>query len=185
MSTYDIIRNYPTPKPEIHDRYRYEVINKGNGWPQLTVKVFRIEETGDVQVAEYERNYNMRKTFEPFSQKQEGRWHDYALISSDYTSLAVLDLESGVIIAEEEPPRASKEMEVRTGGRVKEGDPMEGFCPHEFYVPNWWEAFDESDLPEETMKTAPEGSDLAKYAIEIFEEMKNFEGQWGVYSGCM
>lgn len=185
MNTYDIIRNYPTPKPEIHDRYRYETVSKGTGWPQLTVKVFRIEDAGDVQVAEYDRNYSMMKTFEPFAQKQEGGWHDYALISTDYMSLAVLDLESGEIIAKEQPKIATKEIEERTKGFIKEGDPMEGFCPTEFYVPSWWEEYDESDLPEATMKANPEGSKLAEFAIEMFEEMKNFEGQWGVYSGCM
>lgn len=184
MSTYDIIRNYPTPKPEVHDRYRYEAVSKGEGWPQFTVKVFRIEEGGDVQVAEYDRNYSMRKTFEPFAQKQEDRWHDYALISTDYTSLAVLDLESGEIIAHEEPKRATKEMAEKYSTLFKEGDILEGFCPVEFYVPSWWENNDESDFPETTMKDYPEENPNAKYAIEIFEEMKDFEGQWGVYAGC-
>lgn len=185
MTNYDIIRNYPTPKLDIHDRYRYEAISKGGGWPQLTVKVFRIEDGEDVQVAEYDRNYSMRKTFEPFAQKQEDGWHDYALISTDYMSLAVLDLESGEIIAEEPDQIATKEIEERSNGYIKEGDIMEGFCPVEFYVPSWWEEYDEGDIPENVLKEYPEGSKLASAAIEIFEEMKDYEGQWGVYAGCM
>ena len=46
---------------------------------------------------EYERDYTLLQTFEPFRQRNR----DLALISRDYTTTAVVDLESGSVIAEE------------------------------------------------------------------------------------
>jgi hypothetical protein len=79
---------------------------------------------GDVVVASYHRNYGMLQTFEPFRQ---GDRH-YALISPDYTATSVVDLQTGVIIASEEPDTF-------------------GFCPVGFYVPDWWDVHDGSVLP--------------------------------------
>jgi hypothetical protein len=69
------------------------------------------------------------RTFEPFRQGNR----DFALISPDYTKTAVLDLESGSAIAEE----------------IDEPDAISGagFCPVGFYVPDWWDVNDGSQIP--------------------------------------
>ncbi len=67
-------------------------------------------------VAEYDRNYAMLRTFEPFRQGDR----DFALISTNYTATSVMDLQTGEIIAGEEPNAG-------------------GFCPVGFYVPDWWD----------------------------------------------
>ena len=54
-----------------------------------------------------------------------------ALISRDYTRTAVLDLASGMVIAEE----------------TQDASPGAGFCPVGFYVPDWWDVNDGSRLP--------------------------------------
>lgn len=76
------------------------------------------------QRARYTRNHAMFATFEPF--RQHGR--HFALVSRDYTKSAVLDLDSGKIIAEEP-------------------DEKSAFCPVGFYVPDWWDLHDDSTLP--------------------------------------
>ena len=58
----------------------------------------------------------MLRTFEPF--RQDDR--NYALISPNYTATSVMNLQTGEIIAGEEPHAA-------------------GFCPVGFYVPDWWD----------------------------------------------
>jgi hypothetical protein len=69
----------------------------------------------------------MLQTFEPFRQGKR----EFALISRDYTKTAVLDLASGEVIAEE----------THAGSRGY------GFCPVGFYVPDWWDVHDGSELP--------------------------------------
>ena len=71
---------------------------------------------GERVVASYDRNYAMLRTFEPFRQGDR----DYALISPDYTATNVVDLQTGQIVAAEEPNSW-------------------GFCPVGFYVPDWWD----------------------------------------------
>jgi hypothetical protein len=76
------------------------------------------------KVCEYERNYRLLHTFEPFRQGSR----EFALISPQYTGTSVLDLATGHVIAEE--PLSSM-----------------GFCPVGFYVPDWWDLHDESIIP--------------------------------------
>jgi hypothetical protein len=66
-------------------------------WPRIKVTVKKDGEP----IYEYGRNYSMMKTFHPFHwwDKEEQRWHDYALISPEYTTFQVLDLESLEIVA--------------------------------------------------------------------------------------
>jgi hypothetical protein len=119
----------PYPKPR--DRYVVKGSPKPNApgtWDSTVVEVFRrADPPGDFEkVCEYERNYSMLQTFEPF--RQGGR--ELALISRNYTRTAVLDLASGSVIAEE--------IDTPGGG---------GFCPVGFYVPDWWDVYDESVIP--------------------------------------
>jgi hypothetical protein len=62
-------------------------------------------------IASYDRNYSMLQTFEPFRQGERA----FALISTHYTATSVMDLNTGQIVAAEEPA-------------------ANGFCPVGFYV---------------------------------------------------
>ncbi len=89
-------------RPKPRDKYAIRGSRKANRpgtWDSTTVEVFRrTDASGDLErICEYERNYAMLQTFEPFRQ---GR-REFALISRNYTKTAVLDLESGIVIAEE------------------------------------------------------------------------------------
>lgn len=124
------------PSERIRERYRHTtttVKNRPGTWDSTLVKVYR----GETQVAEYLRHYAMMRTFEPFQQWDGERWHEYALISPEYTRTSVLDLESGEVVAEEEPTYYDKE-------RTRPGA---GFCPVAFHVPDWWDVNDGSILP--------------------------------------
>ncbi|MBK8257759.1 MAG: hypothetical protein IPK82_34460 [Polyangiaceae bacterium] len=113
------------PRPSPRERFSTKVteVPSGNGtWASLRVDV--VDETGRI-VATYPRNYpNLYRTFEPFRQGDRM----LALISTDYTATAVMDLSTGEVIAAEEPNSF-------------------GFCPAGFYVPDWWDIHDGSILP--------------------------------------
>ena len=117
------------PRPKPRDRYfvrgRPKKYRPGT-WDGTMVEVLRRPDgEGEVEkVCEYERNYALLETFEPFRQ---GR-REFALISPDYTGTSVLDLATGRVIAEE-PVRP------------------DGFCPVGFYVPDWWDLHDSSIIP--------------------------------------
>ncbi len=117
------------PKPR--DKYFAEGIAKPNQpgtWDSTIVRVFRRAVAGcePVPVCEFERNYALLQTFEPF--RKAGR--DFALVSRNYTKTAVLDLASGQIVAEETEPTLGA-----------------GFCPVGFYVPDWRDLHDASIIP--------------------------------------
>jgi hypothetical protein len=118
----------PLPKPR--DKYAVKGTRKANQpgtWDSTIVEVFRRADAqgSPEKICEYERYYSLLQTFEPFRQGDR----EFALISSDYTRTAVLDLGRGCVVAEE----------VDTGGN--------GFCPVGFYVPDWWDVNDGSIIP--------------------------------------
>jgi hypothetical protein len=104
------IPSLPTPR----ERYSIGVTRTSpeDTWTQIDVEVL----DGDRLVGRYHRDYGMLRTFEPFRQGA----HNYALVSPHYTASSVMDLETGEIIAGEEPSSG-------------------GFCPVGFYVPDWWD----------------------------------------------
>jgi hypothetical protein len=107
----------PLPKPRDQYMIRATPTNPPETWPTTLVEVYRRHDNGGMEkICSYERNYSMLQSFEPF--RQEGR--DLALISREYTAIAVLDLQTGKVIAEE-PHKPG------------------GFCPVGFYVPDWWD----------------------------------------------
>jgi hypothetical protein len=117
------------PQPKPRDKYAITATPKANQpgtWDSTIVEVWRRASGDSVseRICEYERNYSLLQTFEPF--RQGGR--EYALIARDYTKTAVLDLESGDVIAEE-------------------ADLPGAFCPVGFYVPDWWDLHDGSIIP--------------------------------------
>lgn len=181
MTSTEDYQNYLFPRSGIRERYKTEV-TQINGWGSSHVTVLRKvdNEAEDIweEVTQYDRDYSMMKTFEPFQQKTDSGWHDYALISTEYVRLEVLDLESGQIIAVEEYPKVSKEMAEASSGRLTEGTSMPGvgFCPVEFHVPDWWDEYDARMM---------KASDNEKVDKEFLEEFSFYEGNWGVYSGCI
>lgn len=112
-------------KPTPRERFTAEatqVESRPGTWNTLSVDV---KDSDGGVVAEYQRNYSsLMQTFEPFRQGDRL----FALISQDYTCTSVLDLQSGEIVASEEPSSG-------------------GFCPVGFYVPDWWDLHDSSVLP--------------------------------------
>jgi hypothetical protein len=119
-------------RPKPRDKYFVTLSAKPNRpgtWDSTHVKVFRRSpSTDDSQpICEYDRSYAMLQTFEPFRQRNR----EFAMISQDYTRAAVLDLDSGTVIAEE----------------ARTDPPRNGFCPVGFYVPDWWDLHDDSEIP--------------------------------------
>jgi hypothetical protein len=116
------------PRPKPRDRYfvRSTSTNRPGTWPSTVVEVFQRTDVGGQpkKVVEYERNYALLQTFEPFRQGDR----DFALISPRYTGTSVLDLATGRVIAAE--PESSA-----------------GFCPVGFYVPDWWDVHDGRLIP--------------------------------------
>lgn len=86
----------PQQAPMPRERYRTRVteLNVRGTWPRVHVEVL----DGERVVAEYDRNYRMLQTFEPFRQGER----DFALISPYYTATAVVDLHTGTA---SRPPR--------------------------------------------------------------------------------
>lgn len=195
MTTLEDYLNFPVPTKGIREMYKPEVTVTSQGWTQIHVDVMRLDGTDDsgqeiwTKVAEYDRNYSLLKTFEPFQQLQDGRWRHYALISTRYTRLEVLDLQNGEIIAVEPFPKADQRFAENSNGKYKEGDelPGFGFCPMEFHVPDWWDEFDESFLPKKDPETGQlkQGFHSEDFAISLVDEFNAYTGQWALYGGCI
>lgn len=157
-------------------------------WPKGTVKVYRqtLEyELADrdeksftlEEVCQYQRNYAMLSTFEPFRQLRDGQWKYYALISREYVRLDVLDLQTGEVIATEQPSektlkaaRDYLEKYPRTDTTPEQWATTWGFCPTEFFVPDWLDDHDPDMGPSDS------------YWDESDERVT---GEFGVYSGCV
>jgi len=126
VQTDFVIPSRPMPR----DKFFVEVTRVENAaceWPSARIEVFARNQGGEpTRLCSYERNHAPFQTFEPFRQGAR----ELALVSRDYTKTAVLDLATGQIIAEE-----------------TEGVPGNGFCPVGFYVPDWWDANDDSIIP--------------------------------------
>jgi hypothetical protein len=118
------------PRPKPRDKYAVKGTRKANQpgtWDSTIVEVFRRADSrgGPEKICEYERNYSLLQTFEPF--RQGGS--EFALISRDYTRTSVLDLGSGRVVAEEDDADGT------------------GFCPVGFFVPDWWDVHGGSIIP--------------------------------------
>jgi hypothetical protein len=113
------------PKPRDKWAVRTTTVSNGpHAWASTEVEVCRRMPEGLVTAAKYLRDYAMLGTFEPFRQGKR----EYALVSRNYVSTAVIDLSTGEVVAEE--PVVSH-----------------GFCPVGFYVPDWWDIHDGSIIP--------------------------------------
>jgi len=112
----------PPAQPKPRDRYNTRVTptNAPGTWKTVHVDVL----DGEAVIASYDRNYSMLSTFEPFRQGDRV----FALISPRYIATSVMDLDTGQVVAAEEPAAS-------------------GFCPVGFYVPDWWDLHDGTKLP--------------------------------------
>ena len=123
VDTTGLFQIPPAPSPRELYSVKTTKVDAPEGYMN-TLQV-KVRDTKGNVVAEYDRNYaTLGRTFEPFRQGDRM----FALISKHYTCTSVLDLQSGKVIASEEP------------------DAM-GFCPIGFYVPDWWDVNDDSTLP--------------------------------------
>lgn len=150
----------PLVKPR--DVYEYTTERKENRpgtWNSLIVTIRR--KGSEEALFTYERTHpGMYYTFEPFRRYENGVWHDYCLISQDYTSISVVDLESGELLFE---------------GRHDTW----GFCPIELYVPDY---HDYSHMSEADM-TNPDLLPGGKYWDSREDEY--LTGTFGFVSGCV
>lgn len=133
----EVTTDFQIPRRDLRERYQRTFTRRGvkpGAWKVCDCLVVKYDldnwdsaneqEPPSEVVAEYTYNYPNPPTFEVFRQ---GDLH-YALISTDYTASAVLDLQTGEVIAEE--PHDTW-----------------GFCPVDFYVPDWWDVHDGSIIP--------------------------------------
>lgn len=181
----------PLPEPfvDLHTVYTAEQnreIDNGTGkWKSSNVIV---KKNGE-QIYEFVRHYSFSREFEPFRQLQGDRWHDYALISSAYTTFQVLDLESGEVVATRpyptkvipdewftEMPQAFEPGKWLEGKKPGDSYQQEGFCPVEFYVPDPFEDYYGGDEG---------GPEEYRYYEYFNEEVREASGQFGFYSGCI
>ena len=179
------------PKRSASEEYTAKVervAGVGGGWATTHVTVLRNHDDGTVTTAfEYDRNYSMYSTFEPFRQLKDGVWHDYALISSRYTRFEVVDLEAGEIIATQPYPRVTQRDIDRTSSPTRKSSLVLdaemsgwGFCPTEFRVLDWNAYFDEENVDKTTVD--PEGRSFYLYPTEM---LNRITGQWAIYAGCL
>jgi hypothetical protein len=173
------------PKQNIYERYTFRLVEKPDVRTHVVVEQHNLDGSSE-DIFEYDRNYSMMKTFEPFRQLKNGVWHDYALISTRYTRFEVLDLEARSIIATCPYPvstQAQHDDDFRSDAWKKANpvgteQPGWGFCPVEFYVPDWYTKFDDSYIDDKL------SNDSDDYMFSEAEFM-NFTGQWALYSGCV
>lgn len=177
VETKEVDVDFVVPdKGQPKDRYwvSTEPIDNGPGhWDSTRVTVHE-SVPGDRVVGTYVRNYRPLQTFHPFRQLRDGVWRDYALIAPEYTRTSVMDLATGAIIAREPWPVADADS-IGSDGTVhwRKGDPQPGwgFCPVEFYVPDWWEIHDE-------------GFVVGSYVWDEFRGDRP-SGEFGFVAGCV
>lgn len=196
--------------PELTDiRSKYEAVpskETRGGWPQTLVEIYRNNPDGSKdKVYEYSRNYSFMNTFEPFRHLANGRWGEYALISSNYVRFEVVDLVKGEVVAVEPYPTVTEETHERWRKNGHEDwcekDPVGtekpgwGFCPTDFFVPNLYDELitwldEDEELSEQS---------IGKVLLKGFERLGSKEwhyylpeenlqlltGQYAFYSGCV
>ena len=153
-----------------------------NSWGSCKVKI--VDKKTNKNIYEYNRNYSFLKTFEPFRILDENNtWRHYALISPEYTTFQLIDLDSRKFVAENPYPTLTKDQAERLNSRSKEENkyfegmsfPSWGFCPVEFHVPDFLDILD-NPITEEFSS-----EDSLEEEYRIFESKRNF----GFMSGCI
>lgn len=160
------------PRPTPRERYTLETEKfntKPGTWDQTHVTIWKMYDDDLSQkeriVGKYDRSYRMLRTFEPFRQGEK----DFALISPNYTKTAVMDLQTGDVIAEEK-------LVVPEGYKY-----ASGFCPVGFYVPDWWEVhYDPDEEVTKDMRFLPGGE---YWTPDDEWPVGDFGFVWGCYWG--
>lgn len=182
------------PVQDIRERYTYRIEKKekeAGKWPHPSIVIEQHNEDGSVEdIYSYVRNYSMAKTFEPFRQLKDGVWRDYALISPEYVRFSVLDLQTREIIATEPYPTITEKHHERWRKMgyekwceeqpVGTEKPGWGFCPVEFYVPDWAEQYERDSL-----HYLFEMKDKEPRFLYDEEDFMRFTGQYALYMGCV
>lgn len=163
------------PKVKPVDRYKTNVtrVSPDDGWAHIHVEVIDVSDGGRV-VGSYDRNYSMLRTFHPFRQLRDGQWNPYALISPRYVRTSVMDLTIGEIIATGPVPTITQEFADKyPDDKYKVGEELAqfGFCPAEFYVPDWRDFHDDDLIPGSHLFNAVAGDRPT--------------GEFGFVSGCV
>lgn len=187
----------PPPARNVREQYRYRLAERPEeqrtGWPQARVIVEEHHEDGTVEdIYTYDRNYSMMRTFEPFRQLHDGVWTDYALISPRYTRFEVLNLNTRQIQAVLPWPQVTQETwdRLKAGGHdswceenpVGKEMPGNGFCPTDFYVPDFLEDhFADSPFLLSSVKREEDSEPRYLYSEE---DMLDYTGQFAFYLGC-
>lgn len=122
-----------------------EIEYNPNAWKGLKVGIFKVENSIEEQLGEYERNYSsLFNTFCYF--QKDGK--DFALYSPDYTVTRIMELPSCKDIGGEEPSAG-------------------GFCPTDYFVPNYVE---HETSWETTSSQGRIGSDIIRKRLNNPEE---------------
>lgn len=196
-SDYDYERTFESfvvpPSEPIRELYTISFEKKETrpgAWNYNTVTIHKNNANGTVEnVYTYERKYSsMFNTFEPFRQLRDGVWKDYALISSDYTRFEVVDLQAGVVIAQEPYPVVTQRQYDQWANSGWEsfcekhpvGSPLPNaaFCPVDFYVPDFNSRF----TPDSPYRVFSHGERKFLYDEE---ELNAYSGEFALYSGCV
>jgi hypothetical protein len=200
------MKNFNIPDNHVSLRDVYSArVSDGERTPEgVLIDIIKTSPNGEEErVHQYTRNYSaLYRTFEPFRQYRDGVWKNYALLSTEYVRLAVMDLESFEIIATEAYPVVTQEIADRLPSgtlTVGEEKPGWGFCPVEFYVPDLfqtsrWSVFDPQSedlvvkrLPNDTDEQYERKVELRRKNRQLEEDflIAAYGGQFGIYTGCI
>jgi hypothetical protein len=144
--------------PRYHAKVIESIKNRPGSWDSINVGVF----DGEKQIGSYVRVYStLFNTFFPF--EHGGKW--YALVSLDYTRTQLMEMPSCKIIGgEPEVP----------GGN--------GFCPVDFYVPNYIK-LKYPDIKDEWVYDAQ--IDVDEWKVTPDNEASFHYFDFGIVSGCV
>lgn len=182
---------------DIRRRFYCESATDNTGWTSTRVKVFDKESSTSEPVYEYDRNFSMLDTFEPFRLWDESQqtWRHFALISPLYTNFEVLDLDKRAVIAKNPNPLLTQEQadslnRSYTGAgeeiSYEAGQEFSAarFCPMSFHVPDVLDILSEQDARE--LREAVESQEKAD--VKFWDDwMNNFlqRRSFGFESGCV
>lgn len=135
-------------------------------WSKYLIEIYTNDESGvEIKCGEYERNYSsFMNTFVPFIKNGK----EYALYSKEYETTSVMSLPDCKHIADTES----------------------GFCPVDFYVPDFKRFYRERDFHEKELKKAQEENNEKNIEyhtkqLKNWNEESNRIGTRGLVSGCV
>lgn len=193
MKSFEPIVSKPEDQRPMTEIYQAKVDTYG--YSDVEVRIIKMDNNGrSKEVYAYERNYAFMDTFAPFRQYKNGEWKDYALLSTDYDRLEVLDIAQQKIIASQQYMLMTDEQwaslsEQEQQGAYRNSHPGEelpgvSFCPVDFYVPE----YESADSLFNTINYL-QGRDVSQQEkdLQVQKVLERFHwvstGQWGLYAG--